>query len=202
MNRLREQHPRAVGDAVRILRDGGVVVAPTETVYGLLARWSDQTARERIYQLKRRPADKRLQMLAPSLAAAESAGLLPHPALPAIAAAFWPGALTVVAPAQNNDSIGLRIPAHPFILAVLQELGEPLAATSANLSGKPPAVNADDAVKGLDGEPDLLVDGGVVTVTAGAASTVLSLLTDPPNILRPGPISMDTIMAAIKQGSG
>ncbi|HQL09545.1 MAG TPA: Sua5/YciO/YrdC/YwlC family protein, partial [Lentisphaeria bacterium] len=77
MNRLREQHPRAVGDAVRILRDGGVVVAPTETVYGLLARWSDQTARERIYQLKRRPADKRLQMLAPSLAAAESAGMLP-----------------------------------------------------------------------------------------------------------------------------
>ncbi len=202
MNRLHEQHPRAVGDAVRILRDGGVVAAPTETVYGLLARWADHAARERIYQLKHRPADKRLQMLAPSLAAAETAGLLPHPALPAIAAAFWPGALTVVAPARTTDSIGLRIPAHPFILAVLRELGEPLAATSANLSGKPPAVNADDAVKGLAGEPDLLVDGGVVTVTAGVASTVLSLLSDPPSILRPGPISLDAIMAAIRQGGG
>jgi L-threonylcarbamoyladenylate synthase len=201
MNRLREQHPLAVSDAVRILRHGGVVVAPTETVYGLLARWSDEAARERIYQLKRRPADKRLQMLAPSLAAAESAGLLPHPALSALAAGFWPGALTVVAPARNNDSIGLRIPAHPFILAVLQKLGEPLAATSANLSGKPPAVNADAAVKDLDGAPDLLVDGGIVTVTAGAASTVLSLLSDPPTILRPGPISMDSIMAAIKEGA-
>ncbi|NMA47664.1 MAG: translation factor Sua5, partial [Lentisphaerae bacterium] len=123
MKRLQEQDPEAIGAAVRILRAGGVVAAPTETVYGLLARWSDSAARERIYQLKHRPANKRLQMLAPSLTAAEAAGLLPHPALPAIAAAFWPGALTVVAPARNNDSIGLRIPAHPFILAVLHELG-------------------------------------------------------------------------------
>jgi L-threonylcarbamoyladenylate synthase len=201
MKRLQEQDPEAIGAAVRILRAGGVVAAPTETVYGLLARWSDSAARERIYQLKHRPANKRLQMLAPSLTAAEAAGLLPHPALPAIAAAFWPGALTVVAPARNNDSIGLRIPAHPFILAVLHELGEPLAATSANLSGQTPATNADDAVRNLNGEPDLLVDGGVVTLTAGAASTVLSLLSEPPSILRAGPIDLQAVMAAIRQGS-
>ncbi|MGI5925413.1 MAG: L-threonylcarbamoyladenylate synthase [Lentisphaeria bacterium] len=200
MKRLQEQDPEAIGAAVHILRAGGVVAAPTETVYGLLARWSAPVARERIYQLKHRPADKRLQMLAPSLTAAETAGLLPHPALPAIAAAFWPGALTVVAPAQNNDSIGLRIPAHPFILAVLRELGEPLAATSANLSGQTPATNADDAVRNLNGKPDLLVDGGVVTLTAGAASTVLSLLSEPPSILRAGPIDLHAIMAAIRQG--
>jgi L-threonylcarbamoyladenylate synthase len=199
MNRLREQHPRAVSDAVAVLRDGGVVVAPTETVYGLLARWQDPAARERIYRLKHRPTDKHLQMLAPSLQAAEQAGLLPHPLLPAIAQAFWPGPLTVVAPARAPDSIGLRIPSHPFILALLRELGEPLAATSANLNGKAAATNADDAIKALDGEPELLVDGGVVSVTAGAASTVLSLLGDAPAILRAGPISLEAILAVIER---
>ncbi|NMA46730.1 MAG: threonylcarbamoyl-AMP synthase, partial [Lentisphaerae bacterium] len=79
--------------------------------------------------------------------------------------------------------------------------GEPLAATSANLSGQTPATNADDAVRNLNGEPDLLVDGGVVTLTAGAASTVLSLLSEPPSILRAGPIDLQAVMAAIRQGS-
>jgi L-threonylcarbamoyladenylate synthase len=187
----------AVGEAAAVLRKGGVIVVPTETVYGLVALWRDAAARERIYRLKRRPAVKRLQMLAASVAMAVRGGMLQDVRLEQLAKAFWPGALTVVAAAQSGDSIGLRIPAHDFVLALLRELDEPLAATSANLSGEPAAVTAAEAIVHLDGEPDLVVDGGTVTCTDGNASTVVSLLEEEPAILREGPISLPQIRLAL-----
>ena len=187
--------PQAVQTTARCLRKDGVVALPTETVYGLMALWRDGAARERIYELKQRPADKRLQMLASSVAMACAAGVLESVPLQALANAFWPGPLTVVVEAGEGETIGLRIPRHPFLLAVIEELGEPLAATSANLSGLPPALTAAAAVQDLAGEVDLLVDGG--TVEVGEASTVVSVVGGELRVLRPGPISEDELRAAL-----
>ncbi|MBT7302980.1 MAG: L-threonylcarbamoyladenylate synthase, partial [Victivallales bacterium] len=145
--------------------------------------------------LKQRPADKRLQMLASSVAMASAAGVVQSALLQALANAFWPGPLTVVVEAEEGETIGLRIPRHPVLLAVLEELGEPLAATSANLSGLPPALTAATAVQDLAGEVDLLVDGG--TVEVGEASTVVSVVGDELRVLRPGPISEGELRAAL-----
>lgn len=190
-------------EAIRdILLKGGVAAVPTETVYGLACAWDNADAREKIYSLKRRPHEKRLQMLAPDIASAVKAGLLPDDRLERIAARFWPGPLTVVAKADgrgvNGDSIGLRIPDRPFILKLLNALGTPLAATSANLAGCPPGLTAKEAVAGLDGTPDALVDGGLVTETGGKASTVISLLGDTPAVLREGPLPLQEILAAME----
>jgi L-threonylcarbamoyladenylate synthase len=189
------QAPDAIQRTIACLRGGGVVALPTETVYGLMALWRDGLARERIYELKQRPADKRLQMLASSVAMACQAGVLPSPVLDALGQAFWPGPLTVVAEAAGSETIGLRVPRHPFLLAVLEELGEPLAATSANLSGQPPALTAEAAVRDLAGEVALLVDGG--TVEVGAASTVVSVVGGELTVLREGPISEAELRAAL-----
>lgn len=184
-------------DVKNILLNDGVIALPTETVYGLAALWTSQTAREKIYSLKKRPASKLLQMLAPSLDAGIKAGIIPDKRLAKLSNHFWPGALTVVAAAADGGTIGLRVPRHPFMLALLKELDQPLAATSANLSGKPAGLNALEAVADLDGEPDALVDGGSVRETGGQASTVVSLLQQHPVILREGIIKLDDIEKAL-----
>jgi L-threonylcarbamoyladenylate synthase len=183
--------------SVELLHSGGVVIFPTETVYGLGCLWRNHAGRERIYELKKRPADKRLQMLAASLEQAAAAGVLVSDSLRKIAAVFWPGPLTVVVPATDGDSIGLRIPAQPFLLRLLEKLEEPLAATSANLSGQPPASTATEAPKLLNGQPDLVIDGGQVSTTNGAASTVVSLTDKNIRILREGPITLAQLEACL-----
>ena len=189
--------PQAIRQAILALRGGNVIAAPTETVYGLMALWQSNSARQEIYLLKHRPADKRLQMLAPDVETAIRAGLKPNDMLQKIANAFWPGPLTVIVEANDGDTIGLRIPNHPFILKLLRELGEPLAATSANLSGTPAAVTPSDAVANLDGRPALLIDGGKVTVTGGASSTVVSIVGGTIKILRQGPITLQDIQTVL-----
>ena len=197
METLLQDSPLTIPQAVLALRGGQVIAAPTETVYGLMALWKSATARQEIYRLKHRPADKRLQMLAPDVETAIRAGLKPNAMLRKIAAAFWPGPLTVIVEANDGDTIGLRIPNHPFILKLLRELGEPLAATSANLSGTPAAVTPSAAVANLDGRPALLIDGGEVTVTGGASSTVVSIVGGAITILRQGPITLQDIQTVL-----
>ena len=197
MDTVLQDSPQAIRQAILALRGGNVIAAPTETVYGLMALWQSVSARQEIYRLKHRPADKRLQMLAPDVETAIRAGLKPNDMLQKIADAFWPGPLTVIVEANDGDTIGLRIPNHPFILKLLRELGEPLAATSANLSGTPAAVTPSDAVANLDGRPALLIDGGKVTVTGGASSTVVSIVGGTITILRQGPITLQDIQTVL-----
>ncbi len=198
MLRLDISDESALGKVARILLEGGVVVLPTETVYGLVTLWDNEEGRARIYALKRRPANKLLQMLASSVEMAEQAGVVCNSRVLAVTKRYCPGPITIVAPENDGGSIGFRIPDNDFILRLLQKLGKPLAATSANLSGKPPALNANDAVCDLDGEPDAVLDGGEISVTGGQASTVLSLLGEKSVILREGPISLEEIEAAIR----
>jgi len=197
MDTVLQDSPQAIRQAIFTLRGGNVIAAPTETVYGLMALWQSDSARQEIYRLKHRPTDKRLQMLAPDVETAIRAGLKPNDMLQKIADAFWPGPLTVIVEANDGDTIGLRIPNHPFVLKLLRELGEPLAATSANLSGTPAAVTPSDAVANLDGRPALLIDGSKVTVTGGASSTVVSIVGGIITILRQGPITLQDIQSVL-----
>ena len=191
---LSQSCPDAISQTISVLKNGGVIAAPTETVYGLMTLWNNAEGCEKIYKLKHRPANKRLQMLAASLDDLSDFQLCMPPRLAAIAEAFWPGPLTVILPTKTGDSIGLRIPSHPFLLRLLQELQAPLAATSANLSGEPAGIDAKSAIAHLDGVPDLLIDGGKTTVTSGQASTVVSLCGKSPVILREGPITLQMIL--------
>ena len=187
--------------AAAALSGGGVLVVPTETVYGIMTRWGSYSGRERIYALKHRPQNKLLQMLAPSVEAAVRAGVKPSADLDRLAERFWPGPLTVVVEGSTpGETIGLRIPDHPLLLKMLETAGCVAAATSANLSGTPPAVNVEDALAGLDGEPDFAVDGGVITVTGGKASTVVSIVggKDALKIIREGVVTADDIRKVLE----
>jgi len=197
MQILSENSPDFFLTTIHLLSSGSVVIFPTETVYGLGTLWSNTSGRQRIYELKCRPSDKRLQMLAASLEQAAAAGVLVSNSLRKIADAFWPGPLTVVVPSADGTSIGLRIPAHAFLLRLLQELGEPMAATSANLSGQAPASTVKEALRSLNGQPDLVIDGGLVSTTDGSASTVVSLLDKHLQILREGPITLAQLEACL-----
>ncbi len=124
----------------------------------------------------------------------------PLPGLDRLAERFWPGPLTIVLPKQpwlpllitaGGDTVGVRIPNHPLALAILQRVGRPLAVSSANLSGQPPARTAAEALAQLDGRVDVILDGG--EAPGGQASTVLDLTTAPPRILRQGPVSAGEI---------
>ena len=200
MKTLFQDNPEALREAVETLRAGGVLALPTETVYGLACRWDDAAARERIYRLKHRPQQKLLQMLAADLPQAAAFGVTVTSLLERLAAVFWPGPLTAVVPAIGAyPTIGLRLPDHPFVQALLRESGLALAATSANLSGEPPATTISDATAHLDGEPDLAIDGGVISVTGGKASTVVSLLNEAPSLLREGTITLNDIQNALKE---
>lgn len=185
----------ALADAVQALnRPGGVVLAPTETVYGLICARADAEAVERIYELKRRPASKQLANFVPDLAAVENAVSAPVPEnAKKFVRAFCPGPITLVIPDGKGGTYGFRIPDHPFILGLLRACGKILASTSANLSGEPPAHDVGQALSSLDGEPDLAVDGGPID-EASRPSTVVMVNADGSwKILRPGPVSAEQL---------
>jgi L-threonylcarbamoyladenylate synthase len=194
--------PRAVEAAAQALARGGVVVFPTETVYGIGARPDDRAATERVFSAKRRPAGLNLPVLA---ASAEEALALaePDPRAEAMARAFWPGPLTVVLRrstrsrpwylGEREDTVGLRVPDHRVALAVLRAFG-PVATTSANLSGRPPLRSRDDLLStfGEAVEVYLLVAPGAMPPSE-LPSTVVDLTGEAPRVLRPGPVAPDRL---------
>ena len=178
-------------------RDDGVLLVPTETVYGLVCDASHEAARAKIYEMKRRPASKLLTLFFASRQAAEAA----FPAMPEtakrFAAAFCPGPVTLIVP-DGDAFTGFRIPDHPALLNLLTAYGHPLASTSANLSGQPPAHTVDEALASLAFPPDGVLDGGAIPPDS-AASTVIKVERDGAwSILRPGPVTEDMLRAALK----
>ena len=177
-------------------RDDGVLLVPTETVYGLVCDASHEAARVKIYEMKRRPASKLLTLFFASREAAEAA----FPAMPEtakrIAAAFCPGPVTLIVP-DGDAFTGFRIPDHPALLKLLAAYGCPLASTSANLSGQPPAHTVDEALASLAIPPDGVLDGGAIPPDS-AASTVIKVERDGVwSVLRSGPVSEDMLRAAL-----
>ena len=183
-----------------ILRSGGLVAIPTETVYGLAANAFDETAVRGIFAAKGRPADNPLIVHISALSQwAPLVAEIPERAR-LLAERFWPGPLTVVLP--KSERIGpavscglstgeLRFPSHRIARAVIDRAGVPLAAPSANTSGRPSPTNAKDVLEDLGGKIDAVVDAGPCSV--GVESTVVSLCGDVPRLLRPGGITPEML---------
>lgn len=196
--------PAALRQPARVLRAGGLVAFPTETVYGLGAHALDPAAVQRIYEAKGRPSYNPLIVhVADADAARALASAWPDEAR-RLAAAFWPGPLTLVLPKHDSipdsvtaglPSVALRVPAHPVAHALLREAGIPVAAPSANRSTEVSPTTAQHVARSLGGRVDVIVDGGPCPV--GIESTVLSLAGPRPTLLRPGTISVDDLRPVI-----
>lgn len=189
--------------ALQVLRSGGLVAFPTDTVYGVGALAFAADAVARLYWAKERPAERAIPIL---LGRASDVGTVAEDVsdmATTLARRFWPGPLTLVvrkAPDVPNSvasgpTVGVRVPDHAIALAILQAAG-PMAVTSANVSGQVPARTAREVTAQLDAKVDLVVDGGMTP--GGVPSTVLDCTGEVPRILRPGPISMDDIQAALR----
>lgn len=183
----------ATRPAAECLAAGGLVAFPTETVYGLGADGTNGKAIARLYEAKGRPSFNPLIAHLPTLEAAQSVAIFNETALK-LAQAFWPGPLTLVLPKAPGcpvaelataglDTVAVRIPAHPVAQAILQTLGRPIVAPSANRSGHVSPTTAAHVLHDLDGRIDLIVDGGPVSV--GVESTIVGC-SGAPVLLRPG----------------
>jgi L-threonylcarbamoyladenylate synthase len=199
--RVRQATPKAIAAAAEALRAGSLVALPTETVYGLGADATNGRAVAAIFAAKGRPRFNPLIVHVPDLAAAAGLGLLPATAR-ALAAAFWPGALTlVVAKAAacpvadlataGLDTVALRVPAHPIAQALLRATGRPLAAPSANRSGHVSPTTAAHVEADLGDSVAVILNGGPAPI--GLESTVVDATGEAPVILRPGGIARAAI---------
>ncbi|GAB6194861.1 L-threonylcarbamoyladenylate synthase [Lysobacter xanthus] len=187
----------AIERAVRVLRAGGLVAFPTETVYGLGAAARDATAVAKIFAAKGRPADHPLIVHVPSVEAlARWASHVPD-AAKRLAAAFWPGPLALVLPRAPGvpdavtgglDTVALRMPRHPVALALLQAFGDGVAAPSANRYGRVSPTLAEHVRDELGDRVDLVLDGGRCDV--GVESTIVDLSGETPVLLRPGAVTV------------
>ena len=198
--------PENIARAVEVLRAGGVIAFPTDTVYGVGAHGLLPAAVERLYAVKERPRDKAIPLLLPGVDALPQVVSAVPDAAYALAERFWPGALTMVlcraaavpdAVTSGGDTVAVRAPDHPVAQALLAALAAPLAATSANLSGQPAPDTAEGVLAQLDGRVDVLLDGG--TCPGGVASTVVDLTVDPLRVLRLGAISEQQLLAACRR---
>ena len=192
----------AMDEAVRALARGGLVVLPTETVYGLAADPRNPEAMARLGAAKGRDAGKPVALLIAGPRHIESEGGRLDGCARRLAERLWPGPLTLVIDTPRGPT-GFRWPDHPFPQAVIRAFGRPIAATSANRSGEPDALTADAAVAALGAAVDLVVDGG--PVPGAVASTVVRVTAAGIEILREGAIPAERIRAVAKgeeAGSG
>jgi L-threonylcarbamoyladenylate synthase len=193
-----------LGRAAQILREGGLVAFPTETVYGLGAHALDPAAVRRIFEAKGRPSFNPLIVHVYDVSAARQLVSAWPDVAQRLAEAFWPGPLTLVLPKRPEvpdlvtaglATVAVRVPAHPVALALLRTSGLPTAAPSANRFTEVSPTTAEHVEKGLGGRVDLILDGGATSV--GIESTVLDLASGRPRLLRPGSISARAIEAVI-----
>jgi len=182
--------------AAKAIKSGGLVIFPTETVYGIGANAFDPEAVKKIFKIKNRPQEIPLQVLISDVSQIKQLAR----DVPKKAGEFmkkhWPGPLTLVlnksekvsnAVSGGKDSVGLRMPDHKVILELIKESGVPIAATSANIHGNPSPKTAEEAVKEL-GSADLVIDGGECKI--GVPSTVIDATQDPPKVLRQGSLQI------------
>lgn len=195
--------PDNIANAADILRAGGLVAMPTETVYGLAANAANGEAVARLYAAKGRPSFNPLIAHAASLELAQREGVFSQQAL-SLAAAFWPGPLTLIVDAAPDgtvsdlaraglDSIALRVPVHPVAQALLTKFGAPLVAPSANPSGKISPTSAGHVAEDMADKVDLILNGG--PCMAGIESTIIDARGDQPALLRPGSLAASKIDA-------
>lgn len=195
---------KGLDEAARLLKDGELVAIPTETVYGLAANALDGNAVKNIFVAKGRPQDNPL-----IVHIAEIDEILPlvknfDERARALAEAYWPGPLTMILPKSDIipnevcaglDTVAIRMPSHPIAHGIIKKCGFPLAAPSANTSGKPSPTTAAHVMNDMDGKIAAVVDGGSCSV--GVESTVVTLACPVPRVLRPGGVTPDQLRAVL-----
>jgi L-threonylcarbamoyladenylate synthase len=200
---LPTENPESINSALSLFRDGEIVAFPTDTVYGLGADPFQASGIIKLFEAKGRDSNKAIAILIGSM---DQASLItdhmPEMAI-RLCEVFWPGGLTVIVPRKNTlpelisntDRIGIRMPNHPVTLEMLKTFG-PLATTSANLSGKPDAVTAQDVFDQLNNRVPLILDGG--KCPGGTPSTVIDCSGTEPIILREGPVSNEQLLKVLQ----
>ena len=196
MNQANDLH---INQAITILKDGGVVAFPTDTVYGVGVDPFQPEAVRKLYQIKGRPIDKPIPILVGSINDVERVAQNLPPTFSQLAERFWPGGLTLIVQAKSlppevtagGDTVGVRMPDHPLALALLQRFGGAIATTSANKSNEPPATSAEEVQSELGALVSVILNGGQTATKI--ASTVLDLSVSPPQIQRQGGILMDQL---------
>ena len=196
-----ENYENAVSEAIKILRSGGSIVFPTDTVYGLGANACNRGAVEQIYKIKKRSITNPLPVLARNLEWVREIAFVP-PKLEIFLNEIWPGPVTVILPSRkvtvsltHDRNVGVRVAKHSLIGMLLAMFGYPLAATSANISGEPETGDPAQVIASFKEHlwrPDLLLDAGVLPPSK--SSTVIDLTTIKPKILRVGPSSPEYFM--------
>ena len=195
-----ESDPAAIQEAVAILRRGGLLGIPTETVYGLGADALTEDAGVRIFLAKGRPQDNPLIIHVPDASWLEQYCRDVPPEAYRLAERFWPGPLTMILPRRDIvplqttgglETVGVRCPDHPVTLAIIRAAGVPIAAPSGNTSGRPSPTTAGHMAEDMDGKIDGIVDGGPCAV--GVESTIIDLTVTPPRLLRPGGLPLEAL---------
>ena len=200
---VKADDPLAAERAAEVIRAGGLVILPTDTVYGVAADWRQPEAVAALYAAKKRPPDKAIPIL---LADPDHLSVISHnvpEAARELAAAFWPGPLTVAVPKRPEvpdivstyPTVGVRIPDHDAARTAIRACGGALAVTSANISGGPNAATAQAAAEALGEAVALVLDGG--ECPGGEPSTVVDVSGDDLVVLREGPISKAALLAAL-----
>ena len=186
--------------AVEILRSGGVIALPTDTLYGISANALDADAAAKVFTVKGREERSPLPIFVSDAGDIFRYGRDVPDVAVRLAELFWPGKLTIVVGKTDRipsvvsggyDTVGLRIPDHPIPREIVRELGVPITATSANVSGKPPLTSASDVVAELGSRLGLVFDGGLLSPSL--PSTVIDVTANPPRILREGAVSQSSI---------
>ncbi len=195
---------RQIEKAAEVLRKGGLVVFPTDTVYGLAADPCNRAAVERLYEIKQRPREKSLPLLASGVRQLKDVAEL-SPLARFLAAHFWPGGLTLILKRKvsfpeyvsgGGGTIAVRVPGHRVPAGVARLLGGPIVGTSANLSGRPSALTASAAAMQLGNFVDLIIDGG--ECPGGIESTIVDVTGGEPSVIRRGAVPDDAVAEAWK----
>jgi L-threonylcarbamoyladenylate synthase len=193
-----------IAEAADVLRQGGVVAYPTDTLYGLAVDPRRDDAVARLYAVKGREAWSAVTLIAASLAQAKLAAIM-GPAELRLARAFWPGPLTIVMPPQpglspaalgGGTTVGVRVPSHAVACALAAAFGFCITATSANRSGQPAAATGADVAATLSAAVDLLVDAG--PVAGGTPSTIVEVDESGPRLIRRGAVAWDRVLRSLE----
>jgi L-threonylcarbamoyladenylate synthase len=199
-----EPDPRVINEAVVVLRAGGIVAYPTDTLYGLAVDPFKGAAAEKLFAVKERDRASAITLIAASAEQARTAGMFQHADIK-LAAAFWPGPLTIVVAAaaglspgiaSQRGTVGIRVPAHAVARALAAAFGGCITATSANVSGRSAASTPDEALAALDDRIDALLDAG--PVPGGPPSTIVEIGARGPLLHRAGAVAWDRVLESLQ----
>lgn len=192
--KLDPQYPdlKQIARCAKVIRKGGLVIFPTETVYGIAADFSNPQAMKRLREVKKRADGKPISILISQVGLISNYTSMTDPKLYKLIDACWPGPLTVVVPEkEEGKTIGVRMPDHPIALRLVQESQCTIAAPSANIEGNDPPSTCQEALKDLDGLVEMIIDGGIARI--GKGSSVVDVTKERPIVLREGVITQKDV---------